>query len=200
MSWIDAEFPPCLAFGIECNPEWSTTVIATIGGRESRLQAWADARHIYDASFAVRTLDDHALIRAHFHQARGRTHSWPLLDPTDSETTVLSGFAENTDTANQYQLVKRYGAGAYAYDRKITRPFSVALYKSGVLQTSGYTLDEETGLVTIGSTTAAALTWAGRFYVPCRYDTNRLPTRVVNRSGQDLLIESGGIPIVEVKE
>jgi uncharacterized protein (TIGR02217 family) len=199
MSWIDAEFPPCLAFGIECNPEWATTVITTLGGRESRLLAWADARHSFDASFAVRTLDDHALIRAHFHQARGRTHSWPLLDPTDHAATITEGFAENYAT-NQYQLVKRYGSGAYAYDRKITRPFGVALYKSGVLQTSGYTLDEDTGVVSITGTSAAALTWSGSFYVPCRYDTNRLPTRVVNRNGQDLLIESGGIPIVEVKE
>jgi len=202
MSWIDAEFPPRLAFGIECNPEWATTVITTIGGRESRLLAWADARHSFDASFAVRTLDDHALIRAHFHQARGRTHSWPLLDPTDHAATITEGFAEATGTANQYQLVKRYGSGSYAYDRKITRPFGVALYKSGVLQTpgSGYTINEDTGVVTITSTTASALTWSGQFYVPCRYDTNKLPTRVVNRNGEDLLIESGGIPIVEVKE
>lgn len=202
MAWIDTPFPPCLAFGIECDPEWSTTVIATIGGRESRLQAWADARHAYDASFVVRTLDDHALIRAHFNMARGRTHSWPLLDPTDNEATVADGFAEDAADANTYQLVKRYGSGADAYDRKITRPFGVALYKSAVLQVAGvdYTIDEDTGIVSITGTSAAALTWAGQFYVPCRYDVDRLPVRVVNRNGEGLLLESGGIPIVEVKE
>lgn len=202
MAWIDTPFPPCLAFGIECDPEWETTVIVTIGGQESRLLQWADARHSYDAAFAVRTLSDHALIREHFHLARGRTHSWPLLDPTDNAATVAEGVAEAGASANTYQLLKRYGSGAYAYDRKITRPFGVALYKSAVLQVAGvdYTIDEATGIVSIGSTTASALTWAGSFYVPCRYDTNKLPVRVVNRGQGELLIESGGIPLVEVKE
>lgn len=201
MSWIDTPFPPCLAFGIECDPEWSTTVIATIGGRESRLQAWADARHAYDAAFVVRTLEDHALIREHFHMARGRTHSWPLLDPSDHAVTVAEGIAEDAAAANTYQLLRRYGSGAFAYDRKITRPLAVALYKSGVLQAGGsYTLDDDTGVVSIAGTTAAALTWAGQFYTPCRYDVDRLPVRIVNRNGSDLLLESGGIPILEVKE
>lgn len=203
MSWLNIQFPPRIAFGIECDPEWSTTVAATLAGWENRNLNWSDARHNYDASFAIRTAADHAEIREHFHMARGRTHSWPLLDPTDNECAVSDGVVTEP-TPGTFQLYKRYGSGAYAYDRKITRPFGVSIYLSSVLLSeSDYDLDEDTGLVTIGDSDADInnVTWTGQFYVPCRYDTARLPVRLETRgAGDAYLVRTESVPIVEVRE
>jgi uncharacterized protein (TIGR02217 family) len=203
MSWLDIPFPPRIAFGIECDPEWQTVIATTASGYESRNLNWSQARHSYDASFAIRTAADHAEVREHFHMARGRTHSWPLLDPTDHECALSDGVVTEP-TPGTFQLHKRYGSGAYAYDRKITRPFDVSIYLSSVLLgESDYELDEATGLVTIADSDAdvATLTWTGQFYVPCRYDTARLPVRLETRGANDAyLVRSEGIPIVEVRE
>lgn len=203
MSWLDVQFPPRLAFGIECDPEWEVNITTTISGIESRDLNWSNARHSYDASFAVRTATDHKLIREHFHMARGRFHTWPLLDPLDHECD--QGVVESLgDSDGTLQLKKRYGSGQFAYDRKITRPFGVSVYVSGVLQTPGidYVLDDDTGQLIISAAESDDITWAGQFYVPCRYDVAKLPVRIISRQGGsgEFIVESDSIPIVEVRE
>jgi uncharacterized protein (TIGR02217 family) len=203
MSWLDIPFPPCIAFGIECDPEWQTVIATTAAGYESRNLNWSQARHSYDASFAIRTAADHQLVREHFHLARGRLHSWPLLDPTDHDCALEDGVVSEPEPG-AFQLYKRYGSGAFAYDRKITRPFGVTIYLgSNVLGESDYALDETTGLVTIADSNADinSVGWSGQFYVPCRYDTQRLPVRLVNKgAGNEYLVSTDSVPIVEVRE
>lgn len=208
MSWINDPFPPRLSFGIECDPEWEVEVTTTRAGFENRNLDWTDARHNYDASFAIRTATDHQEIRTHFHKARGKFHTFPLLDPLDNSCTVEQGIVVEGDESDvgTYQLFKRYGSGEFAYDRKITRPFDVAVYVFDVLQTedSDYTLDDETGIITLISPStdhmAEDITWSGSFYVPCRYDTTKLPVRITNKSHGEFLVSSDSVPIVEVKE
>lgn len=205
MSWMGDPFPPRLSFGVECDPEWETVVTATISGWESRNLNWTNARHNYDASLAIRTLTDHQEVRTHFHKARGKTHSWPLTDPSDHVVAMGEGVVvQNDDSDMSLQLTKRYGSGEFAYDRKITRPHSVLVYVSGVLQDAGsdYLLDEQTGALIVFDTEASAdsVTWTGEFYVPCRYDTTKLPVRIMNKSGNEFLVSSDSIPILEVRE
>lgn len=205
MTWLPIPFPPRLAYGLGCDVEWDTRVATTISGQEGRNLSWTDARHMYDAAFCIRTLSDHQTIREHFHMARGRFHSWPLTDPTDHECDFDSGVVADADAG--FQLHKRYGSGSYAYDRKITRPSGVEVYVGSELQTLGvdYTLDLATGVLVVADSdvVAADVAWLGQFSVPCRYDINRLPVRVENRTGGangEFLIRSDGIQIVEVRE
>lgn len=204
MSWIAQPFPPGLAFGIQCDPMWQTNIITTRSGFESRNQDWSSARHSYDAAFAIRTADDHEIIRAHFHMARGSFHSWPLKDPLDHLVSTDEGVVAATGAAGVFQLFKRYGSGAFAYDRKITRPSVVAIYSDDVLKTEGvdYSIDLDTGVLTYAGGDPALILWEGRFNTPCRYATDKLPVQIVNRQhgGGQLLVSSSGIPIVEVRE
>lgn len=210
MAWMNTPFPPRLAYGLECDPEWEVRIASTISGIESRNLNWSNARHRYDASFVIRSATDHQAIREHFHMARGPFHSWPLLDPLDHEVGVTEGVATDTEVASEpfFQLQKQYGSGGFAYRRKITRlvPGSTRVYLGGILKTEGadYTLDDDTGLLLIVDTDAVAadITWSGQFYVPCRYDTTKLPVRLQTRGGQDMeyMVSSEGIPICEVRE
>lgn len=153
MSWLDEEFPPCIAYGAVSAPVWMTSIVANQGGYEQRNQDWTQARHEYDISFAIRTQTDYLIVLEHWHMARGQLHSFGITDPLDSEVLATDGIVAYV-SAGVTQLYKRYGSGTYLWDRKITRPkVGAAVYRNGVAAVAGvgagqYALDPDTGRVT----------------------------------------------------
>lgn len=207
LTLIAADFPERIAFGAQSDPQWSTNLVALGSGFESANQNWQDCRHAFDVSFAVRVLSDYQLIRAHFHQARGRARAFLFKDFLDYTATQAEGVLTATGTANQYQMHKRYGSGADVYDRRITRPRNPVLVyrtRTGTTTTITPTVDYDTGLVTVsGHVSGDTYAWAGEFRVPCRYDTDRLPSAAVNREPGptgELFVQCDAIPVVEVRE
>lgn len=206
---IDAPFPDCISFGARSEPEWSTEMVGTVAGFEYANQNWANNRHRYDVSLAVRTTTDYALVRSHFNMVRGRALGFLFEDPVDHAATATQGITAAA-SGGGYQLQKRYGTGAYAYDRKITRPVSTGLviYRTRTAVTTNVTgsatLNTATGTFTItGHVEGDVYTWAGDFMVPCRYDTDRLPTAIVNKQPSatgELLVVCDSIPLLEVRE
>jgi uncharacterized protein (TIGR02217 family) len=213
MIFVDIPFPPRLAMGIGRKVGWRTTVAMTQGGYENAVQNWLKARHTFDAAFAVRDATDFADIEAHFHSVRARTYKFPLSDPLDNRVEASAGILipDVGSPSNGYQLAKTYGSGPYPYRRAITRPRvdTVAIYRlrAGVTTaiTGSATISATTGRVEFDATVVQhtdVLSWSGRFWVPCRYDIDELPAVVVNRrpGGGELLVDTSGITIVEVKE
>lgn len=213
MSFVNIPFPDCIAFGAQSDPMWSSTVTMSAGGFEKANQNWEESRHAYDVAFSVRTASDYSLIRAHFHQVRGRANTFPFKDHLDfevsaSEGKLLDAAGAEPSTNATFQLHKRYGSGADRYDRKITRPVSpvaVLRTRSGTttnITGAGAAVTYTTGAVAItGHVAGDTYAWSGTFLVPCRYDTDRLPAAIVNRHNADeLLVDCGSIPLVEVRE
>lgn len=212
MTFVDIPFPDCIALGAESNPTWSTDITPVDSGRESANQKWADTRHEFDVSFAVRTKSDYLLVRSHFHQVRARAKSFPMKDFLDFEVDTTEGLlfdAAGVAPAGNgtFFLYKRYGSGADAYDRKITRPDNpVQVFRNGGdITGAGAAVTYTTGAVAItGHTGGDVYTWSGTFKVPCRYDTDRLPAAAINKQGSgdggELLVDCGSIPIIEVRE
>ncbi len=157
----------------------------------------------------MRVASDYLLVKAHFHKMRGRAKSFPFLDPIDHTVTTATGVLTLISGAN-YQLFYRYGSGTGAYDRKITRPAAtIKVYRtrSGVTTdiTGASTISTTTGVVTVaGHVSGDTYSWAGTFYVPCRYDIDKLPAAITNKQpqagGGELFVECDSIPIVEVRE
>lgn len=208
MDYLDEPFPERIAFGAQSEPMWFTDVATTFGGQEATNQNWSQVRHAFDVTFAIRTATDYADVRAHFHMARGRAKKFRFKDFLDYEATSAPLTA--TATPNVYQCYKRYGSGSDAYDRIITRPveISMAIFRTRASVTTNITgsstIDDETGLVTVtGHVGGDTYTWSGEFDVPCRYDTDRLPARAISKNpqaGGDLIVESGTIMLIEVRE
>ena len=218
MSWIDLEFPPCIAFGALKNPTWLTNVVTNQGGWEKRNQVWSQARQSYDVSLAIRTATDYRQVLDHFHVMRGRLHSFPFLDHLDHEVGQAEGFWGEV-TPGTFQAFKRYGTPPEAWDRIITRlKDTTQVWRSGSPASAGsgagqYSLNPDTGRIVFvadgldsGGTPIypdeAELQWAGQFWTPCRYDTDRLPSQIVNRVGGsgDLLVSCESIMLLEVRE
>lgn len=212
MDFVDIQFPPRIALGAQRFPGWSTGLVQTFSGREFTDQRWSKARHRYELALAVRTSDDYATVLDHFHSVRGKAKAFPFRDCLDYRVEASRGLlVDNGDSPTLgYQLAKRYGTGSDRYERWITRPTTAAIYRlrSGVTTdiTASSTISLTTGFVTITGGTVHVgdvLSWSGQFNVPCRYDTDELPTQIVNRqpgaNGQ-LLVQCDSIPICEVRD
>lgn len=211
MIFKNVEFPRCISMGAQVILGWNTALAQTVAGFENANQNWANARNSYDVSLAVRTETDYALVRNHFHSVRGRGFAFPFRDPLDHKVDGSNGILmdRGDSPASTFQLGKRYGTGADAWERRITRPMGdpmpvVYRTRAGVVSVASAVVVLSTGVVTVnGHQAGDTYTWAGRFFTPCRYDTDQLPGVIVDREGGldgDLLVQCSSIPIVEVRE
>jgi uncharacterized protein (TIGR02217 family) len=209
--YVDTPFPDCIAFGAQASPMWATNLAVGFSGFEIANQNWEEQRHSYDVSFAVRTASDYRLIKTHFNVMRGRAKSFPFKDFLDFEVESTEGITVVADDPmDGYQLLKRYGSGGDAYDRRITRPktgtLTIYRTRSAVTTdvTGSATVDLSGGTVNIsGHVNGDVYTWAGEFFVPCRYDVDVLPAVAINKepgAEGELLVDCGAIQLVEVKE
>ena len=209
-TYVDIPFPPRIAMGAQRRPGWRTNVVETTGGHERTDQQWSKARHRYDVSFAVRTSVDYETVQDHFHTMRGRAKVFPFLDAVDYKVAASKGvLTDDGSSPTSLQLGKVYGTGADKYTRAITRPRSgyVNIYRLRSGNTTDITaacsISYTTGIVNVLTAGAPGdvLSWAGQFWVPCRYGTDELPTLVVDRQpAGELLVRCDSIPIVEWRE
>ena len=196
-------FPERISYGATGGPEFITTVVRTISGREQRDSRWAYPRQRWDVSQGVRTQAQFAELRAFFLAMRGRLHGWRFKDWSDFEATHSEGFVTGI-TSTTFQLIKRYTSGAQTLDRKITKPLAAGFVLKDVSTTltltTDYTIDATTGIVTTTTTrTAANLNWSGQFDVPMRFDTDQLQASMIARNPSAGLIHQwDSIPVVEV--
>lgn len=98
-----------------------------------------------------------------------------------------------------FQLCKHYSNGGNSERRSITKPVSgtVKVYADGVLQTSGFSVNHETGIVSFTTPPAKGIAIGAdfEFDVPVRFDTDHLSARLDDFgafSWQD-------IPLIEIR-
>lgn len=206
-SFHDVRFPLRLALGTSGGPWRRTDIVALSNGRESRNQRWRDARRRYDAGSGVRSVSDLYEVIAFFEARAGQLYGFRFTDPVDFQsrgpeqtvtaTDQLLGIGDGTRTA--FQLVKHYGDAGGSTERVIARPLagSVLVSVNGTpLGGAGFSVDDGTGVVTLGSAPAGgSVIRAGfRFDVPVRFDTDRIEVDLdAFRAGR---IPS--IPLIEV--
>lgn len=196
MSFINIEFPVCLAMGAVGGPVWNTAVAQNQGGFEQRNQVWSSSKMRYDVSTAIRSVAEYQMALDHFNEMRGRLHSFPFQDFLDYQVPQAQGYLQ-VISPGVYQLVKRYGSTNFFY-RKITRPINAIIYRNGVVAT-GVSLNTATGVLT-DSVGTGTLSWSGEFRVPVRYGVDQLPGQVVNNNGSQLYVQASSILLEEVRE
>lgn len=192
MSFLNVEFPTCIAMGAVGGPGWYTDVSSNQGGWESRNQVWSYSKQTYDISTAVRTVDDYRLVLGHFNEMRGRLNSFPFKDFLDFEVEDGDGVAVYY-APGVYQLAKRYGT-LNPYLRKITRPVDAAVNIG--------TLDPDTGQVTVTadqtrSVTSHAVGATHQFTLASSFSPNVIAGDTVYASGVtgSAADELNGIPL-----
>jgi len=207
MAFHEVRFPDDISRGARGGPERRTQIVELASGDEERNASWANSRRRYDAAYGIRRADDLAAVVAFFEARNGRLYGFRWKDWADYKSCLPSQTPAATDqnigtgdgTKTAFQLTKTYTSGSQSWTRTITKPVAgtVKVAIGGTVQSSGWSVDTTTGLITFTTAPAsgAAITAGFEFDVPVRFDTDTLDVTLdIERLGS---ITS--IPLIEVK-
>jgi uncharacterized protein (TIGR02217 family) len=177
MAFDEIQFPADISYGATGGPVYSTDVVQTAGGHEQRNTNWSESLAVYNVSHGVKSKTQLDTLIEFFRARQGKSRGFRFKDYTDFDVTGQAiGIGDNIDTT--FQLIKSYTSGAVSYSRTITKPVSgtVKIYFDTVEQTTGWTVDTTTGIVTftIAPTSGVSITTDFEFDVPVRFDADQL--------------------------
>lgn len=166
MAHYEILFPTDISYGVRGGPAWNTSTIKRSSGHEQRTKRWSTPLWSYpDVAHHARSvskIDD--LYEFFLTVGEGSANSFLFKDWADYTVAAADGRLGTLTIGTgypTYQMYKRYTYGARTFDRAITKPkaSSVTVYKGGVAQTetTHYTLDTTTGIVTFVATTTKAV-------------------------------------------
>lgn len=210
----DARLPEEVERGAHGGPQFKTTVLTLNSGFEKRNIDWERTRGAWDVGYGMLPKgdqeDDEACdhtfsqVLAFFYARQGRAHSFRFKDWSDFEVgndalDLWQSIGTGDGIEDTFQIFKRYSSGGIDYDRIITRPIdgTLRVFFDGVEQFAGFTLDDETGLITFSSPPAlnVDIEVIVQFDVPVRFDTDSFGiTLQTFQAGQ-----IPNLPIVEVR-
>jgi len=207
MAFHETRFPTGISLGSRGGPR-RKTIIATSGtGYEARNAQWADSRREYNAGYGIKSLDDLHRVTEFFEERLGRLHGFRWKDKLDWKSIHPSGTVAFDDQTigtgdgvdTTFQLSKVYGSTINPYTRNITKPVlgTVLVGINGTEQTTGWTVDTVTGIVTfsVAPPDTHPITAGFEFDVPVRFDTDFLE---IDHAAFDAGVMTD-IPILEVR-
>lgn len=193
MSFIESpRFPISVSWGSTAAPMYSTTVTVLRSGHEVRNSLWSYPLSRYNVAAGVRSERELYDLIEFFHAVKGRFHGFRFKDRWDYKSVFfrdpISSLDQTIGTGDgstaTFQLKKIYAKGTLQQTRLIRKPVqgTVMVAVGGVQKTEGvhYTVDYTTGIITFtaGNIPASgqSVTAGFEFDVPCRFDTDELPT------------------------
>ena len=161
--------------------------ISMVSGHKQINIEWTQTLREYEVATVPLRREDWMELEGLHEVTEGGAYGFLMLDPKDHRVTT-GGVADSL-TSTTFQLYKYVteAVSARTKARKITRlqAASFKLYLSGVLQSTGFTLDAQTGIVTIAAAPAEGIiSWTGIFYVPVHFQSDDLDWDMVV-SGSD---------------
>lgn len=197
-SFHEVQFPPKIAYGASGGPEFNTSIATTFGGFEQRNINWQKSRGRWDVSTGLKNQADMDALQAFFRARFGKAYGFRFKDWADY-VAVGQNIGTGNGTQTTFQLTKIYSSGGYTYLREIKKPVNgtVKIYLNSILQSSGYTLDLTTGIVTFGMAPALGIVVSAdcEFDVPVRFDTDSIAVRA---DGPGFFVWDA-VPIVEIR-
>ena len=161
----------------------------------------------FGGSLAKVRADDLASVIAFYEARMARLRGFRWKDWADYKSCLPSATVAATDqligqgdgTATSFQLSKTYSSGLQSYVRTINKPGAgtVLIAVGGVVQSSGWSVDTTTGVITfaVAPANGASITAGFEFDVPVRFDSDLMDVNLdIERLGS---ITS--IPLVEIK-
>jgi uncharacterized protein (TIGR02217 family) len=186
---IAETFPMCPTFGFIAEPNYLVKITSREGGYERRQRVWSRPLSKYTGvPSGDQPQEDIEDILDFWHAMGGLSTAFRFKDWIDYKSCHLSFTPAATDqplvlsgdSPVSYRLVKQYStkSGRTIQQREITRPCGSTIMianQFGAVQ-SAWTLDESTGLVTIGGGFVGTPTaWGGEFDVWVRFDAQFNP-------------------------
>lgn len=208
MSFHEVRLPARLAFGSTGGVERRTEIVTLGSGFERRSTPWAMGRRRYLIGANLRSLDDMAALTGFFEARRGRLYGFRFRDFADCKSCAPGAAVGPLDQAlgegdgarTTFPLVKRYGAGGDALERRIAKPVerTARVAIGGVeLAASGFAVDAATGMLTLAAAPGAgAVVTAGfEFDTPVRFDADRIEVTLESFDAGRM----AAVPLIEVR-
>ncbi len=202
----DVLFPIAIGRSATVTPEFSTNVTITASGYERRNSLWADARLRFDVGPGVRSEFELGELIGFFRARRGQARGFRLRDPSDFSSQAMTGAPTAFDQVigvgdgakARFPLIKAYGSGTDAQERRITRPRAgtVLVSVDGTIS-GGWTLGALGEVVFANAPAPGKAVRAGfLFDVPVRFAEDRLDV-----SGAAFAAgEAPSVPLIELRE
>lgn len=202
----DVIFPLALGRAASVTPGFSTAIVTTASGHEQRNMDWASGRLRFDAGPGIRSQADLEILIAFFRARRGAARGFRFRDPLDHSSRGMTGTPTSTDQSlgagngvqTVFPLIKWYGEGEEAEQRRITRP-NVASVRVAVngKPASGWSIGPGGTVIFSAAPPAGAAVTAGyTFDVPVRFADDNLTIE----SGQWLAGDIPSVPLLEIRE
>ena len=208
MAFHEVRLPARLAFGSTGGVERRTEIITLGSGFERRSTPWAHGRRRYLIGANLRSLDDMAALTAFFEARRGRLYGFRFRDFADCKSCAPGAaigpldqvLGEGDGERTAFLLVKRYGEGDAALERRIAKPVegTLRIAVEGVeLAASEFVIDGATGVVTLGASPdpGAAVTAGFEFDTPVRFDADRIEVTLESFDAGRM----AAVPLIEVR-
>jgi uncharacterized protein (TIGR02217 family) len=182
-------FPACPTFGFTAEPEYLVKITAREGGYERIDRKWSRPL----IKFTGVPLGDQPqreieAVLTFWHAMGGFSTPFRFKDWTDYKSCALDAtpaatdqpIVATTDSPPKLRLVKQYVVGTVIQQREILRPLGASILianETGAVQpSSAWTLDESTGLLTVGGGFAGVPTaWGGEFFCWVRFNAQLNP-------------------------
>lgn len=210
MAFHEVRLPEEVEKGAVGGPKFKTTVSPLASGHERRNIDWEKVRGQWDISYGITSKDntltsDFPSVVEFFYARQGRAHGFRFKDWTDFELARQNiGTTDGSDAT--YQAFKRYSSGGVDYDRDLNKLVSttVQVWVNNVSIVEGagageFTVNLNTGVVTLGSTLAAqsgtAVELKTEFDVPVRFDSDEMDVTAAIHSAASI----NRIGIIEVR-
>jgi uncharacterized protein (TIGR02217 family) len=208
MGFHEVRLPARLAFGSTGGVERRTEIVTLGSGFERRSTPWAQGRRRYLIGTNLRSLDDMAALTGFFEARRGRLYGFRFRDFADCKSCApgaaigprdqVLGAGDGTRTV--FPLIKRYGAGTDAPERRITKPVggTVRIAVAGVeLPVSGFVVDTTTGEARLAAAPGrgAVVTAGFEFDTPVRFDADRIEVTLESFDTGRM----AAVPLIEVR-
>lgn len=206
--YLRAYIPTCEAYGWDGGPEQRTQIVTLRNGRERRNAQWIQPQHFFSVPFQNISQPQYAPIKQMHLNRRGRWGVFLYHDPSDpSADDDIFAVAEAGQTS--FQLAKYSVIEGVSYRREIYalyRPNSdgsaqevVPIITVDGTPTTDFVNDPDRGIVIFNTpmTGGEILHWSGLFSLWVRFDNDRLPFSIDNKSGGEFVM-NGSVELLEM--
>lgn len=174
MAFIDQHLPRQVEIGATRRDVEYIEIVTTDGGGEVRNARQSQSLHEFDVSFPMSARDNavYLAVVALYKAARGQLHSFRFRDWANYQLTA-EVIGTGNGSATTFQVKQSWTVDGETHSRIITRPISaLQVFKNGVLQTSGYSINYATGGLTfsVAPANGVAVSVTGEFDLPVRFD------------------------------
>lgn len=190
-------FPIDISYGATGGPSWNTEVIRVVNGAEKRNRLWSVPQYRFDVSHGVKSQEQLNELLDFFYDVGGRALPFRFKNWAEYQLTKQNSEVQRptTETLHIYKVYS-------TYSRRITKIVdgTFKLYADNVLVTTGYSLDIDTGIITLSNPESYSESVV--FKVECefdfwvRFDTDEMMVSIDNINNYSW----GQIPLVEVRQ